>query len=226
MNEAKNNPVHLAAGSVRKTGKRSPKFAAEPVSEPDLSVEKINPLKKTEVLFRFIFITILVTVFSIVSSLAILGLTLLPIVKVGGAHWLIKKSSYAQGEAPIGATVFNLGHPIQRTLSSGFQLMTSGDSSGSIVSILALPLSAVSTTANNQVVINNKVTPYYAATHIIKHTLGDSYLVVCLKGACLRENTVIEIPTNQILGKVLGEVSLSLKLGTVPHPVGGLHVKP
>lgn len=226
MSNSSKQPAHLAEGSVRKIGKKPPKFAAEASETLNPKVDKIKSLRKTSILLRFILITASVTFFSIAASIAIVELTLLPIVNVGGTHWMIERSSYSQGEAPIGAIAFNVGSPVQRSIASRFTLITSGAPSGSVVSVLALPLSVVSTNASKQVIINGATTNYYSTNPIAKHTLGNSYLVVCLKGSCPSNNTVIEVPTNQILGKVLGEVSLSLKLGSVPHPQGGMNVKP
>lgn len=224
MNEKHAGKGHLSTGSVRKYRRKNPKLIAElPENTPTMN-QALDPNKKVGVFFRFGFIIIGVTIISIVASFIIVGITVLPIVKINGSHWLVERSSYTEGEAPAGSVVLNLGEPILRDTASRFKLIYSGAPKGSVIQIIANPLSVVSTIASGEVVINNHLSNYYSNSKIPKQTLGDVYLAVCLKGNCEKTNSIIQVPSNYILGKILGEAGLSLKLGTVPKAEMGKHV--
>ena len=224
MNEKRDTKGHLSTGSVRKYRRKTPKLIAElPENAPTINQTE-DPNKKIGVFFRFGFIIIGVTVISIVASFVIVGITVLPIVKIDGSHWLVERSSYTQGEAPAGSVVLNLGEPLMRDTASRFKLIYSGAPKGSVIQILATPLSLVSTTVSNEVTINNHLSGYYSNKKISKKTLGDVYLAICLKGNCGKTNSIIEVPSDYILGKILGQTHLALKLGLVPKAEMGKHV--
>lgn len=212
----------LAYGSIRRWSRDKPKLLAG----KEEVTSKIDPLDsvKTKVTFglRF-FITILVVIFiSGAGALSLLGTTVLPVIRIDGDIWLVQRAVYIQGQIPKQAVVLSLGNPVERSTASRITLLFNDNSSASIVKIIASPLDKVSVNDRNMVLVNGESSGLSPFMPMTSHTLGDQYLGICLQGDCGEINKIIEIPTDYVLGKVIGNIRFGLGLGSPPDYSGGI----
>lgn len=212
----------LAYGPVRRWSRAQPKLLATTPGEiPDIDPKET--LKRVTLGLRFFITSIIVILISGIGALLLLGTTVLPVIPVDGQTWLVQRAVYVQGQVPKQAVVLSLGKPIERTVSSRFTLLFQNNPQASIIEIIASPLDKVNVNKQNIVIVNGQSTGLLPSEPMSPHTLGDQYLGVCLQGACGKVNTILEIPTNYVLGKVLGNVRFGLGLGSPPVYSGGLN---
>jgi hypothetical protein len=222
MSEPRNLKGSRVSGRVPHWERKGPKRLAP--SEDIAESMKAETPKKIIFGLRFVIVIFTVIITSAVALWFVLGITILPMMRVGGNIWLVQRAAWVEGQAPKNAIALTLSHPVERTLSSRLALLLSGDTSIRIIEIVASPTDKVATDKSNVLFINGKSTGRISPVKIPVHTLGDSYLVSCIRGACLPSKQFIEVPTNYILGKVLGSVGPSAHLGSVPSALGGTHV--
>lgn len=215
MKKTSHNKGALASGPVRRWSKSEPKLLATNQEETQI-LPSFTTIKKITLGLRFIVVITIVIITSLVGAGALLGTTVLPMLRIDGHNWLIQRSIYVQGQVPLKAVVLSLGKPLERTTISRFNLLLKGAITSSIVEITALPLDKIIVEKTGNILVNKKSIGLRSISPMVSHTLGDSYLAICLSGACGTKNRVIEIPSSYVLGKVLGEIHLGIGLGSPP----------
>ena len=223
MGKANQNKGSLASGSVRRWSKSQPKLLANTQDNSE-NIKTISFTQKITLGLRFIIVIITVATISFLGAVALLGTTILPVLKIDGHHWLIQRSVYTQGQVPLNSVVLSLGKPLERTTLSRLTLLFKGASTSSIVKIVALPLDKISIGKSKQVFINGNLIKSKYGSLTQNHTLGDQYLAICLSGDCGAKYGLVEIPTNYILGKILGEIRFGIGLGLPPSDKGDHNV--
>lgn len=212
----------LAYGPVRRWSRAQPKLlATTPGENPDIDPKET--IKKITLGLRFFVTIIIVIIISGMGALLLLGTTVLPLIRVEGNSWLVQRAVYIQGQVPKKAVVLSLGKPIERTVTSHLTLLFQDNSQASIIEIIASPLDKVTLSKQNIVIVNGHSLGLPPSESMIAHTLGDQYLGICLQGACGKPNTISEIPTDYVLGKVIGNIHFGFGLGSPPVYSGGLN---
>ena len=215
MSKTSQNKGALASGPIRRWSKSQPKLLAN--TQGDLQETKLSsPTKKITLGLRFIVVIIVVISISLLGAITLLGTTVLPVLRIDGHNWLVQRSVYVQGQVPLKSVTLSLGKPIERTTISRFTLLFKGAKTSSIVEIVALPLDKINVAKDGNISVNGNSLDLKSDSDMVSHTLGDAYLGICLSGACGIKNTIVEVPTNYILGKVLGEIHLGIGLGSPP----------
>ena len=193
----------LSTGSVRRWSRHRPQLVAStPDDTPDPVLNENG--NNIAVVLRFFAVLITVVVITTIASWFIMGVTILPTVRVDGTTWLVQRSAWPEGQAPTGSEVLSLPNAVDRSFSARAGLLFSDGSGNSIEVVVGKPYSQVTTDKSGAILVDGKQTGYRPATRVPDGTIGNNYLVLCRSGACGSSGSALLVPAENVLGKVIG----------------------
>jgi hypothetical protein len=167
-------------------------------------------------LFRGVAGLVIVGIVLLISGWLLIGLTVLPTLRVQGVPWLVKWSAWPEGAVPAGAVVMTDPDGRKIDLTSRAGLLFSDGSGRAIMQVVGGPGGDIATGAGNRVILNGVLQDWRYPTPLPSTRLGDNYLAVCLSGDSCQRGDVVLLPIQNVLGEVLGYVHLSTSLGPLP----------
>lgn len=221
----------LASGPIRRWVVGKPRLAATPEITPRLSAPTPSGASSSSptatgsagsnlgyrlgVLFRASVVLIVFATIVLAACWAILVATVLATPLVDGKLYAVQRAPWVEGKAPEKEIAYVVSQPVQRDLISRFSLQLGGDDNAAIMEVAAAANSQISVDGSGTILINGVASPYRSDEVFAPHRLGNSYLMVCVKGPCGTPGTPSEVPIERVLGKVLGSVKL---FGLDPAP--------
>lgn len=171
------------------------------------------------VVFRAsVVIGALLSFVGIASWIILIG-TVLATPKIENERFIVQRAAWPESQAPANALALMLNEPVDRSIAGRYKLNIEGAGSPAIIRILAGPGAKVRTDENLRIIINESGTNAISLSPIANHNIGNNYIATCLRGPCGLPGTPLEVPVNQVLGKVLGTPSLT---GIKPVSTAGI----
>ena len=136
----------------------------------------------------------------------VLGVTIIPTVRADGDTWVVQRAAWPEGKAPSGATVLALGAPVERGIVERAELLVSSGEGNYVAKIIAAPGSEISTDSFGTILVDGVPSEFRVPPEVPLGSTGEDYLAVCLSDTCGIPGYPIAIPTDVVLGKVLGVV--------------------
>lgn len=211
----------LANGPVRRFSLARPKLAAAVTGLPETDLAPTTPRPRRFALtVQTMAGIIAVLAGAIAACWVILGLTILPTVRVEGGLWVVQRAAFPEGQAPHDAVVLATTGPTDRSISGRWRLLTGTDPGARILQVIAGPTDVISLTATGGILVNDQPTGLQASPTLPAGVVGDRYLAICLVGTCGPVNQVLAVDTHHVLGKVLGRYQ-GVRLAPVPNTSAG-----
>jgi hypothetical protein len=203
--ESQNSDGRLATGPRRWWSFNKPQLAASvPDGIPAPQVPKKNVLLGA---IRSI-LGLLAIIFAVVAGCwLVLGMTLLPTVRIDGANWIVQRSAWPEGKAPEGSTMLALTAPVDRGLMSRADILFSSHDDASVVTVVAGPYSDISMSKDQMILVNGKPTSIRVPAKVPSGNTGNTYLTLCRSGGCSVPGSILLVPVDNVLGKVLGSIA-------------------
>lgn len=170
------------------------------------------------ILFRGILALLFVSILLIGALWLVLGVTVLPILRVDGTAWAVKWAAWPEGGVPTGAIVMAETGSKRSDIPGRLGMLLDTGSSRAVVEVVAGPGGEIKADIDNRIYLNGFVSPWVSAGPLPTTRIGDRYLVVCIAGESCVPGTASLLPVSGVLGEVLGSVTLSPSLGPVPNP--------
>ena len=159
---------------------------------------------------------VVVSMILLVAAWLVLGLTVLPVLRVDGTPWVVKWSAWPEGAVPSGAIAMVDTGGKDTSLPGRFSMLVEPGSTRAVVEVVTGPGGQIRVESDGQTFINEVLVPWEGMFSEGETRLGDRYLVVCISGEQCTPGAPLLLPTSAVLGEVLGSLSLSPSLGPVP----------
>lgn len=203
-------PGRLANGPIKRWVVGKPRLAATSDGYVDQGEKpKLAFVYYLGVIFRASIVIGLLVGFVAAASWLILIGTVLATPKIDGQTYVVQRAAWPESQAPAGVIALSLDSPVRRDMAGRFSLNLNNEGNPAIVRIVGGPNAYVRTDAQNRILVNDNATNAVSPTPIENHNIGTSYIAICLLGPCGTPGSPLEIPVDQVLGKVLGTPSLT-----------------
>lgn len=153
---------------------------------------------------RFVLGLVLVLVGAAAAFWFVLGVTIMPTIRLDGALWVVQRAAWPEGQAPEGATVLALPAAVERGFGDRAALLVSSGDNSVVATVIADPYSKISTSEDGQILVDGSPTKFRTMPGGLKGDVGDNYLALCRAGSCGMPGGAFLIPTDRVLGRVLG----------------------
>lgn len=199
----------LSAGVLRTFRRSRPQLAASSAGSPE-PVRAVRPGSRRSVggLVRFIASVFGLLLATGVGVWVVLTLTVLPTVSAGGSTWLVQRAADTVGRTPVGTTVLLMPEKIDRSFTARAKLLTGVDGAY-VVKVIADPGSKISVSQTGKLLVDDTATTYVVPANLQAKVLGTQYAAECVTGPCGTPGSVVLVPVDNVLGTVVGKVSLS-----------------
>lgn len=155
--------------------------------------------------------------FLAVGAWIVLGLTVMPVMKMGSDVWLVKWAAFPEGQIPTGSIVAVSSEPIARDFGSRLtDLLGMNTDERGIYGVIAGPGSEISADPGGEIVWNGQGTGVTSESGISPHLLGNNFLMVCMAGDCANPGAAVEVPVSHVLGEPLGTYQPPASIEAVP----------
>lgn len=170
------------------------------------------------ILFRGVIALLFVGALLIAALWLVLGVTVLPVLRVDGTAWAVKWAAWPEGGVPTGSIVMAETGAKRMDIPGRLGMLLDAGTSRAVVEVVAGPGGEIRADIDNRIYLNGFASPWVSAGPLPTTRIGDRYLVVCIAGESCIPGTASLLPVSAVLGEVLGSVSLSPSLGPVPRP--------
>lgn len=200
----------LAVGPVRRWVQGKPTLAApSPDGTLVAPTRAQNVSYRLGVIFRATVVLATLAVGMTLASWFILATTALSTPNINGTIWTVQRSAWVQGEAPKNAVLVAGSHEVTRDMWGRVTEFFSGIDGASIYQVVATPLQNVYTTPANELVVDDVKTGLTLKAPVAPTALSEAYLGVCIQGTCGNPGEPVELPVENVVGKVMGGLSLT-----------------
>lgn len=196
-------------------GRKRPALAADSVDGGAVAPSAPEP-RVISTLGRGLVGLIVVGAILIGSAWLLVGLTVLPIVRVEGTPWAVKWAAWPEGSAPANSVVLTDENGRQTDLVSRFNLLVSDSATLAVMQVIAGPGSDIAAGLDRRIVVNGLATEWLYPSYLPPTKLGDQYLAVCLTGSRCERGSTSLVPIGNVLGEVLGSLRAGFSLGPLP----------
>lgn len=217
----RNEPAALSAGVEPPWRSSRPSLAADPLGD-DVAAElpkRREPLAWSSA--KAIAGVLAIAAGVAVAGWVILGLTVLPTMRIGDQAWFVKWAAHPEGQVPAGTIVAAGSEPVRRGLLDRAVSLAGLDAgSRAIYVIVAGPGSEARSEPDGRVIWAGTDTGYSTPVPIPPHLLGGSYLAMCVTGPCGEPGTFSDVPASHVLGTVIAGWRFPFTMTGPPQPPG------
>jgi hypothetical protein len=220
MSKSRPENIGRLSSGKEKTWKRTkPKLAAdiEDTGIPDPEEDNSGAKESAAMFIRFAGGLFGVGFFLVIVGWFILGVTILPFIRVGDSVWVTKWAAYPEGGVPSGTLIISSENQVERSLPDRFNLILLNHPEYSVSKVVAGPGFTVEPNMDtNEIVWKNEATGFYSDLLFQKFDLQAEYLSICVSGNCGEPGDLFLVPMRNVLGEVINKYSFPLSLDDPP----------
>lgn len=225
VNETRPQAGRLSAGPIRRWVRGKPRLAATSTGTLSAVTVDAKPANSFTynigVLSRALVVLVGFTVAIAAATWFILVTTVLATANVNGTVWVVQRSAWVQGQAPVGSTALVNSSTVPTDLPSRVSEIFTGYPQASVVEVMAAPTQEVVTNIDGHLIVDGEDSGYVVSTPIEPTTLKDEYLTQCLSGSCGAAGEPYKVPVQNVYGKVLSGLTLHGLVSPPASTMGG-----